>query len=455
MVTKAATTYSTTDERHSPPDIGPYFEILIDLIDARIKATFAGMREASLFFLPVFGDDHDPLTNYAKVNELGVEELYTLLIALAPHVRPELFDMAIQNALPQSEDFPLIGGVRGKQFRGFLPTAETVLFLLAGDDWHHRQQMFHKLFNPEHPFAKRKIIWLDAPPDGEPLISGKLMLNPSLITLFTTGKEDLPVYSLNFPAHHITTKLEWNDVVLSHHTQQELNDIRSWFTYSPTLMKDMGMDRKFVPGYRALFFGPPGTGKTLSAMLLGKEFKKPVFRIDLSNLVSKFIGETEKNLARLLDEAEYRNWILFFDEADAIFGKRTQVKDAHDRYANQEVSYLMQRIESYDGLIILASNLKGNIDEAFTRRFQSMVFFSYPTPEEQLTMWERAFPPQLRPNGVDLRQLAKSYRLSGANIVNIAHYCCLTSLADGENSVSGELIAHAIQRELLKEGRTA
>jgi SpoVK/Ycf46/Vps4 family AAA+-type ATPase len=312
------------------------------------------------------------------------------------------------------------------------------------------------LFSHEHPFAKRKIVWLETPPEGEPMISGKLMLNPSLVTLFTTGKEDLPHYSINFPAHLLTTGLEWSDVVLSHHTKQELNEIRSWFRHSGVLMKEMGMARKLVPGYRALFFGPPGTGKTLSATLLGKEFKKPVFRIDVSNLVSKYIGETEKNLARMLDEAEYRNWILFFDEADAIFGKRTQVKDAHDRYANQEVSYLMQRIENYDGLIILASNLRANIDDAFARRFQSMAFFPYPTPEEQLIIWRKAFPKELTPeDDVDLYQLAKCYKLSGANIMNIVQNCCLSTLHSGKEKFSKELLAYAIHRELSKEGRTS
>ena len=131
------------------------------------------------------------------------------------------------------------------------------------------------------------------------------------------------------------------------------------------------MRKRVKPGYRALFHGPPGTGKTLTATLLGKHTGRPVFRIDLSRVVSKYIGETEKNLSRLFDKAEHKDWILFFDEADALFGKRTEIRDAHDKYANQEVAYLLQRIESYAGLVILATNQRGNIDEAFLRRFQA------------------------------------------------------------------------------------
>ena len=131
-----------------------------------------------------------------------------------------------------------------------------------------------------------------------------------------------------------------------------------------------------------LFHGPPGTGKTLTAGLLGKIAQKDVYRIDLSMVISKYIGETEKNLARLFDKAERKDWILFFDEADSLFGKRGQVKDAHDKYANQEVSYLLQRVEAYNGLVILASNFKNNIDEAFLRRFQSIIYFPLPAKEE-------------------------------------------------------------------------
>jgi SpoVK/Ycf46/Vps4 family AAA+-type ATPase len=139
-------------------------------------------------------------------------------------------------------------------------------------------------------------------------------------------------------------------------------------------------EKQTEQGYRALFHGPPGTGKTLTAALVGKEFDIPVYRIDLSMVVSKYIGETEKNLELLFDRAEKKGWILFFDEADALFGKRTDVKDAHDRFTNQEVSYLLQRIEDYNGLVILATNMKSNIDEAFIRRLHLVIHFPLPSP---------------------------------------------------------------------------
>jgi adenylate kinase family enzyme len=446
---------STGRSNKSLSNINDYFDILRDLIQARIQAHFAGIKESSPYFLPRFEQSDDPLSLFVRKNKLSVEEHYLLLIALAPHMHPQFFDQVIQDALPQPGDFPIIGGVRGKQFRGFLPTGETALFVLAGEDWRACQELFHRLFGPEHTFAKKRIVWLEAPPEGEPLMSGKLILNQSLVTYFTTGKEYLPHYSANFPAQHLKTAMRWSDTVFNTQTEQQVDELRSWLYHNKKLRKQLGMGNKIGPGYRALFFGPPGTGKTLCVTLLGKEFRKTVFRVDLSNLVSKYIGETEKNLARLFDEAENKNWILFFDEADAIFGKRTQVKDAHDRYANQEVSYLMQRIETFDGLVILASNLKGNMDEAFTRRFQSIIYFPYPTPEEQLSLWQKAFPKKMQPDKtIDLRSLASRYKLSGANIMNIVQYCCLTSMANKQKTISSELLTYGIQRELLKEGRT-
>jgi hypothetical protein len=436
-------------------DINYYFDILSDLIKARIRAHFAGIKTSASYFLPIFEQGNDPLSRYVCENKLSVEEHYLLLIALAPHVRPEFFDQVIQESLPHPGDFPIIGGVRGKQFMGFMPTGETALFLLAGEDWCACQELFHRIFGPEHSFSKKKILWLEAPPDGEPLMSGKLILNQSLITYFTTGKEYLPPYSTNFPAQWLTTSMIWSDLVLNPQTEQQIEELRSWFYHSKRLMDQLGMRRKLKPGYRALFFGPPGTGKTLCATLLGNEFKKIVFRVDLANLVSKYIGETEKNLAHLFDEAEYKNWILFFDEADALFGKRTHVKDAHDRYANQEVSYLMQRIETFDGMVILASNIKGNIDDAFTRRIQSVIYFPYPTPQEQLLIWQKTFPKKLPPSSdVDLRQIAQKYKLTGGHILNIVQYCCLAALAAKEKKITTNLLTFGIQRELSKERKS-
>src|SRR4030095_7939978 len=159
-------------------------------------------------------------------------------------------------------------------------------------------------------------------------------------------------------------------------------------TIAAQLQKSLPVNNK-----RILFIGAPGTGKKIAASLIGQQLSKEVYKIDLSMVVSKYIGETEKNLELLFARAEDKGWILFFDEADALFGKRTNVRDAHDKYANQEVSYLLQRIEDYNGLIILATNMKNNIDDAFMRRFNSILKFPFPDANERYLIWKKSFPP--------------------------------------------------------------
>ncbi|MBD1848305.1 ATP-binding protein [Cyanobacteria bacterium FACHB-63] len=393
------------------------------------------------------------LTGFIRQHQLDLVEQLTLLIALAPHLQPDFFDQTITAQLPQAGDYPQIGGWRGKSHRGFLPTGETVLFMLGGHGLGDRLHLQH-LFSEEHPFAREHVLYLDPPAEGEPLMSGKLVMNQDYVDLFTQGHFTRPHFSLRFPAQRITTEMEWEDLILNAQTLQQIHDLEAWIKHGPTILHDWGMKRKLKLGYRALFHGPPGTGKTLTTSLLGKYTGKDVYKIDISMLVSKYIGETEKNLSNLFARAESKDWILFFDEADALFGKRTNVRDAHDKYANQEVSYLLQRVENYDGLVILASNFKSNIDDAFIRRFQSLIHFPLPNTRERLQLWQRAFPSQLKPaNTVDLRVLSNTYELTGADIMNVVQHCCLQALQKGNKMVQETDLIYAIKRELSKSGK--
>ena len=190
-------------------------------------------------------------------------------------------------------------------------------------------------------------------------------------------------------------------------------------------------------------------------MLLGKDTGKLVFRVDLSMVVSKYIGETEKNLSRIFDAAERLNVILFFDEADALFGKRTEVKDAHDRYANMETSYLLQRIEEYNGLVILASNLKSNIDDAFARRFQAVVHFTIPNPEQRMQIWQNTFSPSTRNESkINLEEIAAKYEISGGAILNVVRYCSMMAMSRQSNIILYNDLVNGIRKEFRKEGKT-
>jgi len=386
-------------------------------------------------------------------DQFHVYEGLLLALALFPHIRPQLFDRAIQEIFPNGGSFPELGGIRGGEYRGFLPTGMTALYLLAGDDLPLRFQI-QALLSPDHWLAKEQILKLAPPERGAPPMSGQLLLDPELVEKLTVGHVSRPAFSAEFPAAYVATGMDWKDLVLSEATHRQINDILVWLSHHKTLRHDWQLGHKFKPGFRALFHGPPGTGKTLTATLLGKHTDLDVYKVDLSTVVSKYIGETEKNLAHLFDRAENKNWILFFDEADALFGKRTQVQNAHDRYANQEVSYLLQRIESYNGLVILASNFKSNIDEAFLRRFQAMIHFPLPGTNERLQLWENALPSQLTlDEDVKLKQLAQKFEMSGADIMNVVQYVSLQAIAGKNLTISQEAILLGIRQELMKANK--
>ncbi|MDP2112704.1 MAG: ATP-binding protein [Bacteroidota bacterium] len=438
--------------------VNQYLNFLAEIFRQRLKNHFAQDKK-----LPKLSDvmkivsarDDSELSTFIRNQKMSPEEITVLILALAPHVRPAFFDSLIEQNLTQSGDFPQLGGIRGKQFRGFLASGETALFLLAGDELHKRFE-FSRLFSSEHFFSQKNLIWLDDAEPGEPPLSGKLEIGRDYLELFIQGKISRPKMSMDFPAEYITTELTDDDLVLASSTNRQIAELENWIKYQDTLMNDWNMKRRLKPGYRSLFHGPPGTGKTLTALIIGKNTNRDVFRIDLSMVVSKFIGETEKNLSQLFERAKNKDWILFFDEADALFGKRTNVRDAHDKYANQEVAYLLQRIENHDGLVILASNFKSNIDDAFIRRFQSVVYFPPPTAGERLQLWKKTLPSNAGlqlPSEADLSSIARKYEITGAGIVNVVQYCCLESLANNSSEITVEQIKTGIEREYQKEGK--
>jgi len=427
-------------------------------LQARLNHHFSKEPQREPFKLPPITfaqNDGQPFTQFIQQTQLKSEELLVVLLALVPHVYPNFLDSIISTFLPSGGNFPEFGGIKGKNHRGTLPTGETALFLLAGNDLERRFQV-QPILSMAHFLVNEKVIYLEDIPNGEPAMSGRLIIDPDYVDLFTLNMVTLPKMSSSFPAEHLSTQMDWDDLVLNPSTFNQIKELETWVRHHHTLMHDWGMQRKLKPGYRALFHGPPGTGKTLTATLLGKSTGQDVFRIDLSNVVSKYIGETEKNLANLFDKAQNKNWILFFDEADAIFGKRTGVRDAHDKYANQEVSYLLQRIESYPGLTILASNFKTNIDEAFVRRFNAIIYFPSPKANERAVIWKKAFPAQaILAANVDLDQIAQKYELTGSHIMNITQYVCLQALEKKTNIINAEDLRQGIVRELMKEGKTA
>ncbi|TXD85060.1 ATP-binding protein [Subsaximicrobium wynnwilliamsii] len=380
------------------------------------------------------------------------EEAIVLLTAMAPHIQPGFFEEIIQILHPDGGEFPQWGGVKHTNYRGFLPTGETVQYILAGKNINKRG-LVQKYFSEDHWFFSTQTVLLENVQEGVPKMSGQLIMPAETIDLLLFGEVSLPAFGSQFPAELVATKMAWVDLVLSKETFEQIHQIRLWLKHEKKLRHEYGLDKRLSPGYRALFHGSSGTGKTLTASLLGKEFNMPVYRIDLSQIVSKYIGETEKNLERIFTRAENKNWILFFDEADALFGKRTATKDSHDRYANQGVSYLLQRTENFNGLILLASNFKENIDEAFIRRLNQIIEFPKPEFEDRLALWQKTIPKQLKAKTEILEKIAKEYELTGAQIVNAVSFVCLHFLEHKSKKVEHIQFMEAIKREFKKEER--
>ena len=250
-----------------------------------------------------------------------------------------------------------------------------------------------------------------------------------------------------------TSYYGWSDIILPDDTIGQLREMVDQARMRPVVHDEWGFGRKlYGRGISALFTGDPGTGKTMAAGILAGELGLDLYKVDLSSLVSKYIGETEKNLDRVFTEANTSNAVLFFDEADSIFGKRSEVKDSHDRYANLEVSYLLQRVEAYDGITILATNMRANLDEAFTRRFDFITDFPFPDVASRKRIWRMHFSAEAPIGNIDYALLAERYRIAGGNIRKIV--LAAAFLAAREHAPIGMAhLLHAARREYQKMGR--
>jgi hypothetical protein len=256
-------------------------------------------------------------------------------------------------------------------------------------------------------------------------------------------------------ARRIEPQVAWEDLVLPAAVLAQLGELTARARHREQVLDTWGMGTKSSKGrgITALFAGDSGTGKTMSAEVVAGELGLDLYVIDLSSVVDKYIGETEKNLDRIFSEADRVNGVLLFDEADAIFGKRSEVKDSHDRYANVEVAYLLQRMELFDGLAILTTNLRSNVDEAFTRRLDAVVDFPMPEEEDRRRLWDRNLGPALpQSEDIDPDFLAQAFKLSGGNIRNIAVAAAYLAATEGRAVGMRDLI-RATEREYRKMGR--
>jgi hypothetical protein len=346
-----------------------------------------------------------------------------------------------------------------------------------------RDARFHSIELPMPDVGLRKAAWVNslaphsAPESWATELAGQFRLTPRQIedavtsaaleaaareTPAPVGLADLYRASRR-QSHHrlgdLAVKMDpraaWDDLILPADQVDQLREICSQVRHHGEVFGEWGFGRRITRsrGLSVLFSGPPGTGKTLAAEVVAGELQRDLYKVDLSGVVSKYVGETEKNLGRIFQAAESSNSILFFDEADALFGKRTEVSDAHDRYANIETSYLLQRMEAYEGIVVLATNLRENMDDAFTRRIRFIVEFPFPDHASRRGIWVRHFPDEAPLSAdVDLEYLARELKVTGGSIRNIVLNAAFLAAGNGR-VIDMEHLLRATRREFEKMGK--
>lgn len=447
-----------SSERFNTADLEREIDWFSQVCDARFDAYFKHNEQdidlESVCPAPALTAQSSPYANLVRELGMNYAERVVLMLALMPHVRPQVLDLfSLQNSA-LGRAYSEIGGWRGKSHTGFLPTCETASFILAGSQLGKRFGVA-RLFKEDHFFHQKGILKLEQQSPGEPFFDAALQLSHEYLQRLADGEEHKPDFSANFPAKLMQTQLNWSDLVLNTEVMDEVQNIVTWLKQSQRIVAHWSLGKSLKPGYRTMFYGPPGTGKTLTASLIGKVVGADVYRIDLSMVVSKYIGETEKNLANVFDQAQNKNWILFFDEADSLFGKRTQASSSNDRHANQEISYLLQRVEDFPGVVILATNLKANIDAAFSRRFQSEVYFAMPDAQQREKLWRNLFAGSSHlASDIPFAEIAERYELAGGALLNVARYAAIRAVRFERELITQEDLLAGIGRELMKDGKT-
>ncbi|MCU0439297.1 MAG: ATP-binding protein [Raineya sp.] len=370
----------------------------------------------------------EDLEEWQKEGISEPEEIIIALLALAYAFNPSIFDRF--KSIEKSSPEPSLHGGINQEDGTFSPTVRTALFLLAGKQHLERIQIINNFLQKESPLFKNNIL---KPFSKNPAMEDcALEISPEFYFRVVMNRKYYYTYSSSFPASLYQTDETWDDLVLNPSVRDCLMDVKAWMKHYPELNNNP--QYKGSKGFKALFWGESGTGKTVSVGILGKEVGRDVYRIDLSQIVSKYVGETEKNLKYVFDLAQNKDWILFFDEGDALLGKRTDNKSANDRYGNQEIAYLLQRMEDFDGILFLCTNKKDNLDEAFKRRFQLRFEFSQPYPTIRYEIWAKAFE-EFFFNNVPIEYVADKLKdMNGAWIKSFARFCKVQALEDSSEN---------------------
>lgn len=443
------------------------FNWLSTIIEQRLSRPDDFFDINTLLGYPVLAQQH-PYAKYAQQKDWqeGIERL-ALALGMASSMPGTAFKPFLQH-INNAEMRMLFGGeFQPLQYR-FIPTIQTLLFVWAGTNY-DLQAEFMQSFTPTHGLFKEGVLetytanqmqGMSATPPN--WINLPFRVSDRYLSYFMGGPMPLPQDNQALALEVLKSDLTFDELILDDRTKKHLQPLINYAQYGQEFFKNKALSKNFKPGYIALLHGPPGTGKTLIASTIGKHLGLTTYQLDVSQVVSKYIGETSQNINRVMDELtrtiewlEGKPCILFIDEADSFMGKRSEVKDSKDRYANLDVSNLLQKFEQFPGLVILASNYEQNFDEAFKRRFKSEVLIPPPEVEERTQLWKMYLPQHMKfPGSNFARTMAESFALTGAQIANIMSQAVMT--ANGENKSTLDYEQHleaTIKNELKSTKR--
>ena len=435
------------------PHLEPNLQALQQLItwtkqtlDARLALT----KEATYTIPPLPNWEESTWGNLLRRKTFTPEECLAIGLGLIPELDAKGLDVLANVAEEDDRVGGNAGGTNGKQHQGILPTGQTLAFLLAATTDLGAAKA-RQLLHTQHPLIKEGVLMYADPESNEPSLSGILKISHEYLHILTYGTPYIPRLSTQFPAELVTTSMSWDDMVLPENTIFQLQEIMTWMQVRHELIAEGKMQKVLRPGYRAVFHGPSGTGKTLAAQLMAQQLNLPLLKVHTPMLVSKWVGETEKNLNRLFDQASGRDWILLFDEGENLFGQRGG-NSTQDQYSNQQIGFLLQKIERYDGLVIISSNRYASMDTAFKRRFESIIHFKAPGYQERLQLWSSIFEGiEIDQREVKFEALAEHYpEITGGLIINILRSARIWAHQQDRSWIKLVDIIRAIQKESYK-----
>ncbi|MEO5684383.1 MAG: TIR domain-containing protein [Chitinophagaceae bacterium] len=396
-----------------------YFE---RILSERLQAFYAG----SAFDEACFNTDFlqafplSPVASLKRHYDLTEMEFILFLTALLPHLDAYTVDRHVERWLHgRSGDCAEIGGIRNARHRGFVPTVQTFVFLVAGNDFAKKLQL-RNFFHSTSPILRKKLVLVEKPGEGDPFTSAVISVPDEHVNSFFGTKEPIPDYSSSFPAKMLHTRLDWESLVLNDTTRNGIADLKDWFMNNYALLHTTGAAADEQHGYKILFYGPPGTGKTLAAALIGRQFNTPVFRIDISLLVANDYAAAIGIIDNIFRLAEQNSWILLIDQIMHVKDKYTAGIYGSAKLFNDPVTYLLQRTEDYPGIVIFETTSIQRMDDNFLRKLQSTVEFLFPNGVERKRLWMQGIPTDFSlDKEVDLSETGENYHLSGADITKI------------------------------------